>query len=271
MSITLVTARQGLRQVQSQVKQGNSVAAVQAVQNALSVMRGALMQSERKELTALVDDAVFCLSSDPLVKQIYPSTLSYTAGDEAALSESLRELLVSITAHVQEEAEEAQRATDAKKRATFERGKQELSSTNPLKGKATFNSLRREFPQDAALLGDMGEALLAVKMYEEAVEFLSEALDLREDMVSGYNNIGIALRELKRFEIAEVYYLRASEYLRTDPNLYFNIARLYLDWGKMPKAKQSISVALKLDPNFVEAQKLLRYVEKIMAAQNAKG
>ncbi len=267
MSHTLVIARQGLKQVQSQVKQGNAVAGVQALQVGLAAMRENLMSSERKEFTELVSNAVEFLKGDPLVKQLFPESLNYTPGKEADLNESLKELQKRFMEHMQEQAEEARRLTEEKKQASFERGKAELLSGNIAKGKSTFAILKREFPQDEMLIGDMGEVLLSVKMYEEAVEFFTEALDLRDDMVSVYNSIGIALRELKRFDVGETYYLRASQYLRTDPNLYFNIARLYLDWGKFPKAIQSANVALKLNPDFVEAQKLLKYVEKLTAAK----
>ncbi len=264
MSSSIANARQGLRQVNTQLKQGKSAAAVQAIQNGLQVMRTNLLKAERTEIAGLLQDAVHYLERDPLIKKLFPLTLAYNPGDEAALGESMKELQACLAEHVHAEAEEAQRLAEEKKRAWLERGKEELN-TNPEKGRATLMTLGREYPQDSTLLGNIGEAFLAVKMYDEAVSYLTEALDLRDDNIPLYNAIGIALRELGRFPLAETYYLRASKYLRHDPNLYFNIARLYLDWKKYPKAKQAISVALKLSPDFEQAQKLLAYVEKKMA------
>ncbi len=262
MSGHIANARQGLRQVSSNLKQGKSAAAVQAIQNALGVMRENLMKSERKEFSDLLDQAIALLRLDPLVRQIFPSELNYTPGKESELAQSMKDLQSCFAEHAHQEAVEAQRLQEEKKRLAFARGKEELASSNPTKGKNTFAVLKREHPQDAELMGDMGVALLEMKMYEEAVEFLSEALDLREDSLHLYNSIGIALRHLQRFPTAEIYYLRASKYLRTDPNLYFNIGRMYLEWKKFDKAKQAASVAIKLSPDFDEAKKLLRYIEK---------
>ncbi len=265
MSANIAGARQGLRQVQSHIKQGNTAAIVQAMQNGLAVMRGSLMKSERTEFNELMLNAVEGLKMDALIKQVFPMPITYTPGNEALLADTLKEIQTGLAEHAHKEAEEARRIREEKKRATFERGKEELSSGQEAKAKHTFQTLKREYPQDVELMGNMGQALLEFKQYEEAVEFFSEALDLREDMLPLYNSIGIALRALGRFDTAETYYLRASKYLRTDPNLYFNIARLYLEWRRLPKAKQAVMVALKLDPEFVEAQKLLRYVEKNIA------
>ncbi len=264
MASHIANARQGLRQVNSNLKQGKSAAAVQAIQNALQALRTNLLKAERTELTDLLQDAVQGLKGDPLIKKLFPLSLSYTPGNEAMLGESMAELQNCLAEHAQAEAEEAKRIRDEKKRAWLERGKNELT-TSQEKGRATLVALGREYAQDYMLLGDIGEAFLQAKMYDEAVTFLTEALDLRDDNIPLYNAIGIALRELQRFELAETYYLRASKYLRNDPNLYFNISRLYLDWNKLAKAQKAASVALKLSPDFVQAQKLLAHIEKKMA------
>ncbi len=265
MSDNIATIRQTLRQVPSQVKQGNSSAAVQAIQNGLKVMRGGtLLRPERKELTELLENAVMSLSMDPGVKALFPEPLTYTPGNEAQLSDNINQLQASLATQAHNEAEEARRLAQEKKMQRLEKGRAELSS-NVDKGRATLLSLGRDYPQDAQLLGDIGEAFLKAKLYDEAVTFLTEALDLRDDILPLYNSIGIALRELKRFPLAETYYLRASKYLRNDPNLYFNISRLYLEWNKLDKARQAVSVALKLDPDFVHAQRMLAHVDKKIA------
>jgi tetratricopeptide (TPR) repeat protein len=112
------------------------------------------------------------------------------------------------------------------------------------------------------LRGEMGQVLLEAKRYAEAVEYLKNALDMSPELLPLYNLIGIALRKLDRFEVAEQYYLRASEYMRMDPNLYFNIGRLYIDWKKWAKAVKAAQAALRLKPDFMEAQKLLAYAEE---------
>ncbi len=268
MAADISKVRKALGQVSISVKQGKAVGAVQAVQDGINLLLSTpLMKAERTEFVQLIDSALAAISGDPLVKNLFPLQLSYTAGQERELLGNLRELMEVLSENVREEAERALREREEKKRADFERGVEELAS-NTQKGQATFATLAREFPRDAQLLGDMGEALLKVQLYEEAVRFLTDALDQKPDMLPFYNVIGMALRKLERFEIAETYYLRASQYLRHDPNLYFNIGRLYVDWKKWNKARSAAMAALKLNPEFREAQKLLQYAESFLESKD---
>ena len=261
MSAELSKARQQLSQVRVVLKQGKLVSAAQALQTALSVvLRQQLMKAEREEFERLIGEAVSYLANDDGVRSNYPLKLEYTPGRERELLESMRELLNALSEAAAEEAQEQYNLREARKKTLLARGMTELESS-PVNAQATFAALIREFPDDAHLRGCIGEALLKARLYESAVEYLTVALDMKPDMVPFYNVIGMALRKLERFEVAESYYLRASRYLRHDPNLYFNIGRLYVDWKKWGKAKQAAAMSLKLDPSFVEANKLLRYIE----------
>ncbi len=264
MAADISKVRKSLSQASTQLKQGKAVGAVQAVQDGINLLLSTpLMKAERNEFVKFIEDALAAISNDTLVRNLFPLQLSYIAGQERDLLANLRDLHDALAEHVREEAERAHQLREERKKADFNRGVEELGSDSA-KGLATFASLAREFPRDAELLGNMGEALLKAQLYEEAIRYLTEALDLRPDMLPYYNVIGIALRKVERFEIAETYYLRASKYLRLDPNLYFNIGRLYVDWKKWPKARAAALAALKLNPDFQEARKLLQYAESFI-------
>ncbi len=267
MAADISKVRKALSQASISVKQGKAVGAVQAVQDSINLLLSTpLMKSERTEFEQLINSALAAISGDALVRSLFPLQLQHIAGQERELLDNLRELMAALSEHVREEAERALREREEKKRANFLRGVEELA-TEQAKGQATFASLAREFPRDAQLFGEMGEALLKAKLYEEAVRYLTEALDQKPDMLPFYNIIGMALRKLEQYEVAETYYLRASQYLRHDPNLYFNIGRLYVDWKKWSKARSAAMAALKLNPDFKEAQKLLQYAESFIAKQ----
>ena len=70
------------------------------------------------------------------------------------------------------------------------------------------------------------------------------------------------LRKLHKFDIAEKYFMRAVEFAKSDPNLYFNLGRVYLDWQRWDKAERASRLALRLSPEFVEARKLLNFALK---------
>ncbi len=262
MSIELTKARQNLTQVRTFLKQGNPASAVQSIHSALTVVIGAaLMKSERVEFEKLIAEAVDYLTSDRTVREIFPLQMVYTAGNERMLLDVMRDMNVAMAEHAVQKAQEEKEAKEAKKMAWFQRGVNELS-TSPSRGLATLASVVREHHTDANLQGLVGEALLNHQFYEEAVHYLTAALDMKPDMIYFYNIIGMALRKQHNYSMAETYYLRASKYLRNDPNLYFNIGRLYIDWKKWDRACTAAMAALKLDPEFDAAQKMLKYAEK---------
>lgn len=261
MSADIAKARQLLAQVRTLVKQNQFVPAAQAIQFALNVMlKTALMKSERDKLEKMLTEALDYFTYADAVREAFPMTLTYTPGNERELYELMKDVIVELSRAVVENAQAQAQARDEKKLLWLQRGTQELLEL-PVKGQATLAALLREYTDDPVLRGQVGEAFLKAGLYEQAVLYLTEALDLKPDMLPFYNTIAMALRKLSRFDVAENYYLRASKYMRHDPNLYFNIGRLYIDWQKWPKAIQAAHAALKLKPDFVEARKLLEYAE----------
>lgn len=259
MSGELTRARQQLSQVRVFLKQDKIVPAAQAIQSALGTMlKTQLIKGEREEFVRAINEAMDYFFNNDLVLASYPLKLVYTPGEERALYDAMKDVVDAFSKQTLAEAQAQFEAREQKKRVWLQRGSEELR-TQPVKGQATLAALVREYPEDAELRAGVGEALLRAGLYEEAVTYLTEALDLKPNMLPYYNVIGMALRRLSRFSTAETYYLRASQYLRHDPNLYFNLGRLYVDWKKWDKAAKAAMVALKLDPNFEEARKLLEY------------
>lgn len=271
MSAELTKARQQLNNVRALLKQEAYVAAAQAIYFSLGVfLKSPLIKAEREEFELLIDNAIDYFKRNDEVSKKYCLALVYVPGKEKELYYTMRDMVGVLGELATEEAQEIQRLREVKKKEWFARGVAELNAGNLSKGQATLTSLLREFKQDSELKGSVGEALLNVALYAQAIEYLSEAIDEKPERLPLYNLIGIALRRLKEFKTAETYYLRASAYLRNDPNLYFNIGRLYLDWEKWPKAAKAAEVALKLEPDFIEAQKLLNYVNKKIAEKGKK-
>ena len=271
MSAELPKARQQLSQVRTLLRQGKILPAVQGVHSALlTLLKGQLIKTERQEFEHLLEDAAAYLANDATVRKIYPLQLAYVPGQERELNEKLKELIGSLNDMMAEEAQEQLRLREERKRALLAQGKAQFEARETAKGLQTFADLGQEFPDDPMLRGEMGKILLEAGQYAAAVEYLQNALEMDPELLPLYNLIAIALRKLDRFEIAEQYYLRAAEYMRMDPSLYFNIGRLYVDWKKWEKAIKAAQAALRLKSDFIEAQKLLAYAEaKLRTEGNA--
>jgi tetratricopeptide (TPR) repeat protein len=260
MSAELTKARQQLSLVRTLLRQGQVLPAVQGVQSSLlTLLKGQLIKTERQEFETLLQDATAYLANNATIRKICPLQLAYVPGQEREFNEILQEIIRSLNDLMAEEAQEQLRLREERKRALLARGKAELEAQETQKGLQTFAELDKDFPDDPMLRGEMGKILLEAGQYEAAVEYLKNALEMNPELLPLYNLIAIALRKLDRFEVAEQYYLRATEYMSMDPTLYFNIGRLYVDWKKWEKAIKAAHAALRLKPDFVEAQKMLVY------------
>jgi len=263
MSADLTKARQQLSQVRTLLRQGKTLPAVQGTQSALlALLKGQLIKTERQEFEQMLQEAMTYLAHDEQVRKIYPLQLAYTPGQERECNETLKDLISALHELVAEEAQEHLRLREERKPALLAQAKAEFGDGATEKALRTLAGLEQDFPDDPMLRCEIGKILLEAGQFEAAVDYLQNALELSPDLLPLYNLIGIALRKLDRFEVAEQYYLRATEYMRMEPTLYFNIGRLYIDWKKWEKAVKAAQVALRLKPDFLEAQKLLAYAEQ---------
>ncbi|MCC8193722.1 MAG: tetratricopeptide repeat protein, partial [Deltaproteobacteria bacterium] len=225
-----------------------------------------LMKGERDEFAALVREAVEYVNTDKGIRRIYPLALGYVPGEEKKLLEELLELADILKDETMSEVEELARSMAAKKEAALAKGQEHLDNKDYDEARSVFNAISGEFPEDGKLRGDIGEKFLNAAQYEDAARYYSEAVHLDPKALNNYNRLAIALRKLGRYDIAEAYYMRALPLAPEDPNLLFNIGRLYLEWEKWGKAVEYGEKAHALHPGFAEAQKLANFARKRMAS-----
>ncbi len=257
MSQDIVGARRQLSQVAGMLRQGKILPAVQSMVSALRVvLTNALMRAERDEFAKLIGDSIARLNNDPSLRKIYPLSLEYQPGGEKDLFENLRELLDILKEQSLSEAEEVAKAIAAKKQTALTRGQAHLDAQEHDHARAVFKAISDEYPDDSELKGDIGERVLRSGLYEDAAEYLADAVNIDPHALVLYNRLGIALRKLGRFDAAEGYYNKALPLAPDDPNLHFNIGRMYMEWGKWEKAAEHGDKAFSVKPDFVEAKKL---------------
>jgi len=263
MSAELTKARSQINKVGTFLKQAKPLPAVSALYEALgAVMRTQLIKSEKEEFTKLITDAVLHLNGDRNLRKVYPLILDYTPGGERDLSEALVGVLTELQATAVEEAKDLMADREQRIEKGLAEGKLLIEEKRYDEARALLEKLAREFPRDADLRARIAELFIGGELFEEAFTYLDEAIELSPDQIRHYNRIGIVLRKLHKYEIAEKYFIRAVEYAKSDPNLYFNLGRVYLDWQRWDKAERASRLALRLLPSFIEAQKLLNFALK---------
>jgi len=100
----------------------------------------------------------------------------------------------------------------------------------------------------------------AVGTVLQAAVVLPDAAD--DVQKASINAFGIHLRKRRDFETAILFYRKALEMAPTDTRLLFNLARALFEKGDAAACRASLEQALALAPDFVEAQKFLRYLDR---------
>jgi len=77
-----------------------------------------------------------------------------------------------------------------------------------------------------------------------------------------FNEFGINLRKQKMYDQAVDYYSRALELSPNDENLHYNIARAYFGQNKIDQTLTHLKKALELNPDLEEAKKFIEFLEK---------
>lgn len=76
-----------------------------------------------------------------------------------------------------------------------------------------------------------------------------------------FNEFGISLRKNKMIDQALDYYARALELSENDENLYYNIARVYLEKKDIPKTVEMLTKSLEINPEMPESQKFMDFLK----------
>ena len=267
MSQELFKARRNLTQVSSLLKQGKLLSAVQGVYTSLKLLQNSsMMKSESEELEHLLQSACALLSNDKEIRKTFPLAIEYKAGKDSNLLPTLEELLDILRSEHSSDVE-ILAAEIKKKQSALTKGQEELQQGDYDAARKTFHDITEEFSTDEDLHLEISERFMQHSLFEDASEFLGDAVNISGGSAHAFNRLGITLRKMKRYDIAEENFKKALVLEKNDPNLYFNIGRLYLDWEKWELAALQAEEALKLDAAFTQASQMRQYARRKQAEQ----
>ena len=266
MSTELVKARKKLNSVTTMLKKGKYMTAVQGIHDGLILLlKTPTIKAEREEFEDLLTKVAYSLSNDPELRKIYPLVISYEPGKERALLDAMRELLQELQKVLNEEVQDDMQAILVRKQEGIEKGQEFLNNQEWDAATAAFSALVKEFSGDTDLKADIADRYLNAGRYKEAFHMLDDALQDDPNAIHLYNRIGMVLRKMKDYDTAEKYYLKALTLTHDDEYLHYNVGRLYYDWRKWAKMARSAEAAVRLNPDFSEAVKMLKFAKKKMA------
>ena len=96
---------------------------------------------------------------------------------------------------------------------------------------------------------------------DEAEEVLNEIKEISPDTINVYNSLGVLFRKKGEFKKSLLNYKKALKLHPDKPGIHYNIGRLYIEMKDPETAKSFFVKALKLNPNFEEAQEVLNAIE----------
>lgn len=266
MSASLIKARSKLNSIRTHLKQGKYHPAAQAYHDALiTFLKEPLMKAEKEEFQRLLADNAHHLNNDKELRKVFPLTIEYAPGGEREVLDVIKEMLEVLLKETTNDAQLLMSALEDRKKKELARGQKALDNQDFDQASEIFKHLVKDFSDDPELKADIGDRLIRAGRYEEAYEYLAAAIDESPESIHFYNRIGIALRKMGKFDVAEKYFSRAVKFAGRDPHLFFNLGRLYVDWKKWDKCAKAANVAIKLNPNFTEAQKMLTFAKKKLA------
>lgn len=112
----------------------------------------------------------------------------------------------------------------------------------------------------------LGEVYSEKKEFEKLKKVLDTLLGIDEAFTYEYrqkfNTFGISLRKNGHYDESIRYYRKSLEIVESDENVFFNLARVYFEKGMNDETIYNLERALKINPDFVEAQKFLKYCKK---------
>ncbi|MFQ5799136.1 MAG: tetratricopeptide repeat protein [Bacteroidota bacterium] len=102
--------------------------------------------------------------------------------------------------------------------------------------------------------------------YEKAIEECDKAIEIDPDFGNPYNDIGAYFIELKRYEDAIPWLLKAKQAKRYESPQYprFNLGRVYERLGKWQEALREYEEALELVPDYKLAYQALTRLQAAM-------
>jgi tetratricopeptide (TPR) repeat protein len=96
--------------------------------------------------------------------------------------------------------------------------------------------------------------------YATAQDMLQNREDLISILVDDYNGAGIEHRRAGRYDEALNDFKKILVVYPRDEGLYYNIARVYIAKKEWKTAAETINEGLKINPDFGEGIKLLKYI-----------
>ncbi len=129
-----------------------------------------------------------------------------------------------------------------------------LKKQRPMEAKKAFEKALESDPTDASALDGIGIVLCDhLKQYSEAEQFFRKALSVDPNQAPGWENLGNALRQQKKWHDAMAAYKKSIEIDPKRPTAWSSFGLVYQAQNDFEKALAAHKKATEIDPESAEA------------------
>ncbi|UER67700.1 CDC27 family protein [Borrelia sp. BU AG58] len=118
---------------------------------------------------------------------------------------------------------------------------------------------------DSRVIQALGESYFFQKQYKNALKYFQEYIGLDPNgarIMKVYNLMADCFYKLERYNEADFAYENALRFLPNNQNLLLKLARARINAKNKVLARKALTTLLGLNPNHLEARKLLENIEK---------
>jgi tetratricopeptide (TPR) repeat protein len=119
-----------------------------------------------------------------------------------------------------------------------------------------LKEIEKEYPEDKRVHVDLAVCYERMKMFDEAVNEYSKAIELDPNFGHALNSLACLYIEMGNTDKALEYFRRYALALPEDPRPFDSMGDIYFTMGKFDEAKKNYEKALDIKPGFETAWKL---------------
>ena len=144
------------------------------------------------------------------------------------------------------------------------KGDRHRNNGEPFSAAMEYNNALGLDEKNVRALFGLGLTYLQYNQHDKAKVVFEELIELdgfaSAEFKHLFNQFGIELRKQDMVEQACRYYSRAIEVCKTDENLYFNLARAFVQGGMIGEAEGALEKCLRINPGHEEGLKFKKYL-----------
>jgi len=106
---------------------------------------------------------------------------------------------------------------------------------------------------------DLGNSYQNLNQFDDALLHFRKALEIDPSHYKAHNNMGTIFWKIGEFDKAEFEFIKVLRINSGTPTIYNNLAAIYLQKGEFKKAIRHLETLLNLEPQNVDAKKLLQF------------